>query len=260
MKIMALGDIFGRGGRNYVRNHLSELKKEYEADFVVINCENASAGSGLTEKNAKELLEVTDVNVYTSGNHIWDKKDINNIIQQSNRLIRPANYPDPCPGRGYEIYRFQNKRIGVVNLAGTALMECLNNPFLEFDRIYQKIATACDIIIVDFHAETTSEKIAFGYYLDGRANVVFGTHTHVPTADERILDNGTGYLTDLGMCGPLEGVIGVDKDIIIKKFLTQRHVRFEVAEGKTQINGAVFTLDDDTNKCIGIQRIRKIFD
>lgn len=259
MKIMALGDIFGRPGRNIILNKLESLKSEYRADFVIVNCENASGGSGVTEANAKDLLAVGGVDVYTSGNHIWDKKDINNIMQESDRLLRPANYPPPCPGRGFEIYRCGAKRVGVINLSGTSFMENLDNPFLLFDRIYENIHSACDIICVDFHAEATSEKIAFGYHADGRACVVYGTHTHVQTADERVLPGGCGFITDIGMCGPLDGVIGVDRSIIVKNFITQRRSRYEVADGAVQINGALFTVDDN-DKCVAVERIRRIFD
>ncbi len=260
MRILALGDVFGRPGRNLIISKASEIRAKYSADFVIVNCENASSGNGITEKNAKELLNVKAVDVYTSGNHIWDKKDVNNIIQESDRIIRPANYPDPCPGRGYGIYRVNSVRIGVVNLSGTTFMEALNNPFLTFDNIWQNIHQSCDIICVDFHAEATSEKIAFGYYADGRANIVYGTHTHVLTADERILENGCGYLTDIGMCGPYDGVIGVDKQIIVKNFVTQRRNRFEVADGAVQLNGAVFTVDENTFRCTEIERVREIYE
>ena len=260
MKILALGDIFGRPGRNMIISKASEIRAKYCADFVIANCENASSGNGLTENNAKDLLAVNAVDVYTAGNHIWDKKDINNIIQQSERLIRPANYPAPCPGRGFNVFRLGEVRIGVVNISGCTYMEPLNNPFLTFDEIWQIIHDRCDIICVDFHAEATSEKIAFGYYADGRANIVYGTHTHVQTADERILKGGTGYLTDIGMCGPYDGVIGVDKEIIVKSFVTQRRSRFEVAEGPVQLNGALFTLDDRDFKCTSITRVRKIYE
>ena len=259
MKVLALGDVFGRPGRKILAQQAGALKKEFGADFMIVNLENASGGSGVTEANARELLEISAVDVYTSGNHIWDKKDVNNIIQESSRILRPANYPSPCPGRGYEIYRVGGVRVGVVNLSGTVYLNQLDNPFHTFDKIYEIISSACDMICVDFHAEVTSEKIAFGYYADGRASVIYGTHTHVLTADERILKNGCGYLTDIGMTGPLDGVIGVEKEIIIRQFLTQRRARYEVAEGPVQVNGAVFTLDDKFH-CVGIERVRRIYD
>ena len=258
MKILTLGDVFGRPGRRILQSNIKLLKEEYEADFVIVNCENASGGSGLTENNSRELLDLAEVDVYTSGNHIWDKREVYNFIQQTSRILRPANYPEPCPGKGYEIFRVKGKRIGVINLSGTVYLNGLGNPFTEFDRIYELINTACDLICVDFHAEATSEKIAFGYYADGRANLIFGTHTHVQTADERILPGGSGYITDVGMTGPYDGVIGVDREIIMKQFRTQRHTKFEVAEGAVQINGAIFTFDDNRT-CTDITRIRKIF-
>lgn len=260
MRILALGDVFGRPGRNIIFTKAGEIRARYSADFVIVNCENASGGNGVSERNATELLDVKAVDVYTSGNHIWDKKDINNIIQQSERIIRPANYPAPCPGRGYSIFRTKGVRIGVINLSGTTFMESLDNPFTTFDEIYEKIHPSCDIIAVDFHAEATSEKIAFGYHADGRANIIYGTHTHVLTADTRILDGGSGYLTDIGMTGPYDGVIGVDRNIIVKNFVTQRKSRFETAEGRTQVNGAVFVLDDATFRCTGIELVREIYD
>jgi metallophosphoesterase (TIGR00282 family) len=218
------------------------LAAEHKADFIIANIENASSGNGLTSSNAEEMLAIGTVNVYTSGNHIWDRKDVYKYIQNTDRILRPANYPEPCPGKGYSIFRLGKIRICVINISGNVFMNELDNPFECFDKIYEKIQNSCDIICVDFHAEATSEKTAFAYYTDGRANVVFGTHTHVLTADERILDKGCGYITDIGMCGPLDGVIGVDKDIVIKNFVTQRRSRFEVASGRTQANGAVFTI------------------
>ncbi|MBO4359340.1 MAG: TIGR00282 family metallophosphoesterase [Eubacteriaceae bacterium] len=260
MRILALGDVFGRPGRNLIISKAGEIRARYRADFLIVNCENASGGSGVSSVNANELLAVSSVDVYTSGNHIWDKKDLNNIIQQTDRILRPANYPSPCPGRGWGVYRLGGVRIGVVNLSGTAFMESLNNPFLAFDEIYEKIHPSCDAIVVDFHAEATSEKIAFGYHADGRANVVYGTHTHVQTNDARILERGTGYLTDIGMTGPYDGVIGVDREIIVKNYITQRRSRYETAQGRTQLNGAVFVLDEKDFRCTGIELVREIYD
>lgn len=259
MRILALGDVFGRPGRQILTSKIKELKEAYAADFIIVNCENASGGSGLSERNAKELLEIGEADVYTSGNHIWDKKDINNILQETSRILRPANYPEPCIGNGYEIFRAHGRRIGVVNLSGNVFMNNLDNPFITFDKIYEIIKSSCDIICVDFHAEATSEKIAFGYYADKRATIIFGTHTHVQTADERILEGGCGYITDIGMTGPYDGVIGVEKEIIMRQFRTQRHARFEIAEGSVQINGALFTVDENF-RCAKIERVRKIYD
>lgn len=255
-----MGDVFGRPGRNIIFTKAGEIRAKYRADFLIVNCENASHGAGVTARNAQELLDVGAVDVYTSGNHIWNQKDINNVIQQSDRLIRPANYPDPCPGKGWTIVRKGAVRIGVVNLAGTVYMDPLDNPFRAFDAIYERIRPSCDVIVVDFHAEATSEKIAFGYHADGRAGVVFGTHTHVQTNDPRILPGGTGYLTDIGMTGPYDGVIGVNREIILRNFTTFRRGRFETAEGATQVNGAVFVLDDGSCRCTGIELVREIYE
>ena len=259
MNILTIGDVFGRPGRKLLIEKIKQIKKQYKADFVIVNCENASGGSGLSARNANDLLDIQEVDVYTSGNHIWDKKDVNNIMQESSRLLRPANYPEPCPGRGYGIYRIGAVRIGVINLSGTVFMNNLDNPFHVFDKIYEEISDICDLICVDFHAEASSEKIAFGYYAGERSSIIFGTHTHVQTADERILEFGCGYITDIGMTGPLNGVIGVKKEIIIKQFLSLRRSRYEVAEGQTQLNGALFELDKEF-KCVNIKRIFEIFD
>lgn len=225
---------------------------------MIVNLENASGGCGVSEANAKELLAVSSVDVYTSGNHIWDKKDVKNVINDE-RILRPANYPGDCPGHGYGIYKTPKGTVGVINLSGTIFMENLDNPFIVFDTIYEIMHAQCDIICVDFHAEATSEKIAFGYHADGRASAVFGTHTHVQTADERVLEKGCGFITDIGMTGPLNGVIGVDRDIIVRLFLTQRKSRFETASGASQLNGALFDFDKN-GKCVSVERVRRIFD
>ncbi len=257
MKILVLGDIVNRYGRKLINDELSLLKKENNIDFIIGNGENAATGNGITRKCANELFEA-GIDVLTSGNHIWDKKEIYDFIQQEKRLLRPANYPSPSCGNGFGIYRCNNTRIGVINLSGTVFMNPLDNPFLTFDKIYQNIHSSCDIIIVDFHAEATSEKIALGYYVDGRANAFYGTHTHVQTADNRVLENGCGYITDIGMCGSVDGVLGVDKEGIIKKFKTQRPCKFEIAKGSMQINGAIFTFGEN-NKCIDVKRIYNIY-
>jgi len=260
MKILALGDIYGRPGRGAIQGHVSEIIEEVGAGFVIANIENASGGAGLTEANAQEMLAIDQIDCYTSGNHIWDKKEIYGFIQNTDRILRPANYPEPCPGKAWGVFRRAGTRVGVLNLSGNVFVGQLENPFVAFDKIYGILRDSCDILCVDFHAEATSEKIAFGYYADGRAQVVFGTHTHVLTADARVLSGGTGYLTDIGMCGPYDGVIGVDKDIVIKQFVTQRHARFETAKGPTQINGAVFDIDETSRRCRQVSLVRKIFE
>lgn len=259
MKILVFGDIFAKYGRKLIVDELSNIKSEYQADFIIANGENSANGKGITKKCADALFEA-GIDVITSGNHIWDNKDVYNFIQEEKRLIRPANYPNPCPGRGYEVYRFGKVRIGVMNLSGTTFMNPLDNPFDVFDKIYQNIKNICDIIILDFHAEATSEKIAMGYFADGKASGVYGTHTHVQTSDNMVLEGGTGYITDVGMCGSLDGVIGMEKDFIVKKFRVIRPAgKYALSEGKRQINGVLFTFDDETYRCTGVERIYKIY-
>ena len=260
MKILVFGDIFAKYGRKLIVDELSNIKAEYKADFVIANGENSANGKGITRKVYNELIDC-GIDVITSGNHIWDNKDVYNFIQEEDRILRPSNYPDPCPGRGYEIYRVGTVRVGVVNLSGTTYLNPLDNPFDEAERIYEEIKNITDIIMLDFHAEATSEKIAMGYFVDGKFSGVYGTHTHVQTADNMVLSGGTGYLTDVGMCGSVDGVIGVDRDFIVKKFKVQRPAgKYALAEGRRQINGAVFTFDDDTFNCTDVERIYKIYD
>lgn len=258
MKILFVGDVMGNSGRSVISKYLNEIKKEYSADFCIINAENASGYAGLVKSSYDELI-AAGADFITTGNHIWSKKEIFDFIENYDNILRPANYPPPCPGKGYNVVRVGKIRLGIVNLSGTVFMENLDNPFLAFDKIYEIIKPCCDIIFVDFHAEATSEKIAFSYYAAGRADAVVGTHTHVQTADERIINLQTAAITDVGMTGPYEGVIGIDKNIIIKSFKTKRPVKFELAQGKRQFNGVCVTFDDD-NVCVKIERIYKIFD
>lgn len=257
LNVLCVGDVFSKLGRKLIFNELSFIQEEKKIDFTIINVENASGGNGLSVKHAQEMLALENT-VFTSGNHIFDKKELHNLLQQEPRLLRPANYPGECVGRGYGVFRVGKVRIGVVNLSGTTFMPPLDNPFYTFDKIYEILTPLTDIIIVDFHAEATSEKIAFGYYVESRAAAVFGTHTHVQTADIRVLQGKTGYITDVGMTGPLDGVIGVDKDIIVKKFTTLRPVRFEPAKGASQLNAALFSFDE-TFHCVAAEAIYKVF-
>ena len=258
MKILFVGDVMGRSGRSVIKSCLNEIKKEYSIDFTIVNAENASGYAGLVKSSYDELISA-GADFITTGNHIWAKKEIFDFIENHDNLLRPANYPPPCPGKGYAVVRTNKIRLGIVNLSGTVFMDSLDNPFLSFDKIYEIIKPACDIIFVDFHAEATSEKIAFSYYAAGRADVVVGTHTHVQTADERIIEPHTAAITDVGMTGPCEGVIGIDKDIIIKSFKTKRPVKFELAEGKRQFCAVCVTFDEN-NVCVKIERIFRIFD
>ncbi|MEG0310240.1 MAG: TIGR00282 family metallophosphoesterase [Eubacterium sp.] len=260
MKVLIIGDVVSRPGRTLLKEKLENIIKEYQIDFTIVNGENASGGKGITEKNAKELFNLP-IDVMTMGNHVWNQKEMVNYIENFPKIIRPLNYPEPCPGKGYDFFEWQNKRICVMNLSGQIFMPELDSPFLLFDRIYPEIEGKYDLLIIDFHAEATSEKIAFGYYLDGKASVVVGTHTHVQTADNRLLPKGTAYITDLVMTGPLNGVLGVEKEIIINNMLTKRPERFIIEkEWPYQLNGVVIDIDEETNKPVSIERIYKVYE
>lgn len=258
MKVLMIGDVVSTPGRNLLKKYLKDIIAEYAVDFVIVNGENASGGNGLTEKNARELLALP-IDVITMGNHVWHQREIIGYIDEYPQIVRPLNYPEPCPGVGYNFYDKNDKRICVMNLSGQVFMDDLDSPFNLFDRIWMEIQRECDLLIIDFHAEATSEKIAFGYYLDGIATAVVGTHTHVQTADNRILSGGTAYMTDLGMTGPLNGVIGVKKDIVINNFVTKRPERFDIEKRfPHQLNGAIIDIDDATNQAKSIERLYRI--
>lgn len=256
MRVLAVGDIVGRTGLQKLKEVLPSVIKENQIDFVIVNGENAADGMGITEKMYKEILAL-NVNVVTMGNHTWGKKEIFNFIDDKH-IIRPANYSPNNPGKGYEIYECNGKNIAVMNLIGRTTMPVLSeNPFLVAKEIIHEIKTVTDIIIVDFHAEATAEKIALAYYLDGEVTIVFGTHTHVQTADEEILEKGTAFITDIGMTGPKKSVIGMDVDVSLKRFETSLPEKYRVAEGEGKFNSCMFEIDDKTNKVIKIERINK---
>lgn len=256
MRILAVGDIVGKTGLQKLKDVLPYVIKDKNIDFVIVNGENAADGMGLTEKMYKEILAL-NVNVVTMGNHTWGKKEIFNFIDHKN-IIRPANYPSNNPGRGYEVYECKNKTIAVINLIGRTTMSVLSeNPFIVAKDIIDEIKDAVDIIVIDFHAEATAEKIALGYYLDGEATIIYGTHTHVQTADEKILEKGTAYISDIGMTGPSKSVIGMDVDASIKRFVTSLPEKYKVAEGKGMFNSCIFEIDDNTNKVTKIERLNK---
>ena len=254
MKILAVGDIVGENGLNKLKEILPNLKQREKIDFVIVNGENVAGGMGITEKDFKQIL-FAGADVVTLGNHTWSKKDVFNIIDDE-RILRPANYPKGVVGKGYNIYSYKNKKIAVINLIGRTNMGVLSeNPFLEADAIIEKIKDKADFIIIDFHAEATAEKIAFANYVDGKVNIVFGTHTHVQTADEFVFPNGTAYITDIGMTGPIESVIGMDIKTSIKRFETSLPEKYKVADGKSKFNGCIFEIDDLTNKVNKITRL-----
>ena len=254
MKILAVGDIVGLNGLNKLKEILPNLKQREKIDFVIVNGENVAGGMGITEKDFKQIL-FAGADVVTLGNQTWSKKDVYNIIDDE-KLLRPANYPKDVVGKGYNIYKYKNKKIAVINLIGRTNMGVLSeNPFLKADEIIEKIKDKVDFIVVDFHAEATAEKIAFANYVDGRATIVYGTHTHVQTADEFVLPNGTAYITDIGMTGPINSVIGMDKKASIKRFVTTLPEKYKIAEGESKFNSCLFELDDETGRIEKITRI-----
>jgi metallophosphoesterase (TIGR00282 family) len=254
LNILVIGDIFGKPGRKIIKRMLSRIQSENDIMFTIANAENAAGGKGLSREVMNELLGA-GIDALTMGNHTWDNKEIYQFIDDEFRIVRPINYPGECPGQGYHIYQAGfNKKIAVINASGRVFLPAIDCPFQRIDETINEIKDSVDYIIVDFHAEATSEKVAMGRFLDGRVTAVLGTHTHIQTADERILPGGTGYITDLGMTGPYDSILGVDKDIIIRKFLTGRPARFEVASGPSQMEGVILNVDDDNNKVRDIKR------
>ena len=254
MKVLAVGDIVGEAGVRKLKGILPDLKKSDEIDFVVTNGENAAGGLGLLERNFKDLLEA-GTDVVTMGNHTWGKKDIIKFIDHS-QLLRPANYPKGVVGKGLGIYECKGKKIAVMNLMGRVDLNILTeNPFVMAKEMVDELQGKVDMIFIDFHAEATAEKIAMGRFLDGKITALWGTHTHVQTADEQILPNGTAYITDLGMTGPKESVIGMDINASLKRFETTLPEKYKLAEGECILNAVEFEIDDETNKVTEIKRI-----
>lgn len=255
MKILAVGDIVGEAGVRKLKEELPKIKKEYNIDFVITNGENSAGGMGINERNFNDMLEA-GTNVVTMGNHTWGKKDIFKFIDHP-QLLRPANYPKGVVGKGLGIYECKGKKIAVMNFMGRVDINILTeNPFIMARDMVNEIKDNVDMIIIDFHAEATAEKIAMARYLDGKITAIFGTHTHVQTADEQILPNGTAYITDIGMTGPKNSVIGMDAQASIKRFETTLPEKYKLAEGECMLNSVIFEIDDETNKAVGITRIR----
>jgi metallophosphoesterase (TIGR00282 family) len=255
MNILMVGDIFAESGRAALQKLLPRVRREHAIDLAVVNIENAAGGFGVTPQIARACLEGGGVDVLTSGNHIWDKKEIIEYIGRENLLLRPANFPAGTPGVGHITVKAGPHRVGVVNLMGRVFMHPIDCPFRKADEILTELRRETRVVLVDMHAEATSEVMALGWYLDGRVSAVVGTHRHVQTADERVLPGGTAYITDLGMTGPVDSVIGVDKDIIIQRFLTQMPIRFEPAKGPAALRGVVIAIDPDTGRATSIQRL-----
>lgn len=255
MNIFFVADIFGSPGRRAVRDLVPEIVSSMGIEFLVANVENSAAGFGVT-KDILEEMKTLGVECMTSGNHIWDRRESLQLLDLEPLLLRPHNYPPGVPGSGSKIFTSKKGvRIGVLNLMGRVFMRELEDPFRTADREVERLREEASIILVDFHAEATAEKVALGWYLDGRVSALLGTHTHVQTADERILPGGTGYITDCGMTGPFDSVIGVRKELAIQKFLTLLPTRFEPATGDVRLNGVHLEIDEATGRCRHIERV-----
>ncbi|HLS20462.1 MAG TPA: TIGR00282 family metallophosphoesterase [Bacillota bacterium] len=255
MKILFIGDVVSSPGRKMVQDYLPKLRKKYQPHVIIINGENAAGGKGITEKIYKQFLQ-WGAHIVTLGNHAWDKKEIFDFINHEKYLIRPANFPKTTPGRGMAFVQLNDLEIAVINLQGRTFMPPLDDPFQKIDELIKIAKKRTNIIFLDFHAEATSEKQAMGYYVDGRVSAMVGTHTHIQTADERILPEGTGYITDVGMTGPYDAVLGVEKEAIIKRFTSQLPVRFNIDKsGRNQLSGVIITIDPQTGLAKHIERI-----
>ena len=260
IRVLLIGDVVGSTGRTIFQKHINRFKKEYNIDSVIVNGENsANGGRGITPR-VVTFFKHNGVDVITSGNHIWDKREIYSYLNDNNDLIRPANYPTGAPGVGYTFYECKNHTVAVINLQGRTFMrDDLDCPFRTVESLLTYIKTKAKIIIVDFHAEATSEKMGLAYFLDGQISMFVGTHTHILTADERILPNGTGYITDLGMVGSLNSMLGMKKEPIIENFLTQMPAKFEVDEtNPVRLCGAWIEVDTTTGKALSIERVEHI--
>lgn len=255
VKLLFIGDVIGKPGREALSRELHRIVDRHMVDLVIANGENAAGGFGLTEETAQDMFKC-GVQMITSGNHIWDKKDALEYIKREERIVRPANYPEGTPGRGTTIVKTPGGvKVGILNLEGRVFMNNLDCPFRCADREIAKLKEETTVILVDFHAEATSEKVSLGWYLDGRVSAVIGTHTHVQTADERILTAGTAYMTDAGMTGAFDSVIGVKKEEAILKFVSQRPSKFEVAKKDIRINAVAIEVDEKSGLAMGIERI-----
>ncbi len=256
MKILFIGDIVGKSGRLAVKALLPNIISRYKIDVVAANGENAAAGFGITESTAAELFSA-GIDVITTGNHVWDKKEALPYLAKEHRVLRPLNYPPGVPGTGSLVFTAKKKPpVAFMNVSGRVFMNMLDCPFRTTSAALESIKESAKIIIIDFHAEATSEKIAFGYFMDGQVSAVIGTHTHVQTADEKILQEGTAYITDVGMTGPLHGVIGIEKNEIIERFLTNMPKKFDVAEGRAVLSAVVIEVDEESGKSTAIQRVQ----
>lgn len=255
MKILCIGDVVSRVGRDMLFKYVDELKQTKGIDLVIANGENATHGRGLARPAYNELMSA-GVDAVTLGNHTWGAKDVCAIMKYEKNVIRPVNFPKSNPGKGYMTVKARNGvSVGIINAIGRTYMDPCDSPFEEVEKAIEQLKSKTNIILVDFHAEATSEKEAMGYFLDSKVSAVFGTHTHVQTADEKILPGGTGYITDLGMTGAVHSVLGMNVKIIVDRFVTGLPQKFEIADGKGQFNGCIFEIDEETGKCIGVERL-----
>jgi len=255
MRVLFIGDVVGKPGRRAVELLLKRIVKDERIDFVIANGENAAGGMGITPTIALEMFKM-GVHVLTSGNHVWAKKEVIPFLEEEPRLLRPANYPSQVPGRGVGTFELKNGgKIAVANLEGRVFMRALECPFRVGERIIEEVRHKTPVMIIDFHAEATSEKVALGRFLDGKVSAILGTHTHVQTADERILDHGTAYITDVGMTGPMASVIGIREDVALERFLTQVPWKFDVATDKIELQCVVIDIDPKTGRSNDIQRM-----
>lgn len=255
MKILFIGDVVGSPGREMVKEYLPKLKEKYRPTMTIVNGENAAAGKGITEPIYRGFLE-WGAQAITMGNHTWDRKEIFDFIDDAKYLIRPANFPENNPGRGMLFLTINGLEVAIINLQGRTFLPAIDDPFQKADELIEEARKRTNIIFIDFHGEATSEKQAFGWYVDGRVSAVVGTHTHTQTADERILPKGTAYITDVGMTGPYDGILGVEREAVLKRFLTAMPVRFEITKkGRRQLNGVLISINEKTGKATAIKRI-----
>ncbi len=257
MNVLFVGDIVGECGREFLTKHLSRLKKEYLADFTIVNGENSAKGNGISPESAKDIFNA-GADVISTGNHIWHKKEIYDYLENNPYIIRPANYPKQCVGRGYTLFDCGKYSICVINLLGAVFMDPIDSPFETAINILEEIKNETKYIIIDIHAEATSEKKALGAFLDGKVSAVLGTHTHTQTADEQILPFGTAYISDIGMTGAYQSILGIKTDIIVKKFVSRQPIHFEQAIGEAMLNAVIIDIDENSGKAKKIERINFI--
>jgi metallophosphoesterase (TIGR00282 family) len=255
MKLVFIGDVFGKPGRIALLNEIDNLKQTYQPDFLVMNAENLADGKGLTEKTARPLFEA-GIDAMTGGNHLWDRAESLDYIRRNPRIIKPMNYPSATPGSIYHTLERGDIRLTIINLCGQVYMPACDSPFAALENRYEDLLASANAIIMDFHAESTAEKRAMGWFADGKISAVLGTHTHIQTADEEILPGGTAYITDVGMTGSHDSVIGVKKDLIVEKFRTSIPVRYEASDRGLQINAICLEIDQDSGRALSISRIK----